>query len=306
MILIARINAPIRLTDFPPASDVPIEITEITPDMLSPQQKPKPSKKELEIAETEDANNRELDPNATILSDRNQKAEKQTKAKNIDDFRTGEGTGVTTRPKEGPAGIAPTGEPGLDEIPSEVATEESLGLQENKNVGIKRDWRTLSLQDLSVGGDGQPGSATDDRLNNIEQGDRTILSTREFRYFSYYQRIKELLRQHWKPAVERRLALLWAKGKNIRKHELTTELLILLDNRGTIMKISKVGTSGFNDIDSAAVEAFKKAAPFPNPPTGIVDPDGFVRIRWDFILKAQAAPVIQFRRPAAGAGDRIP
>jgi protein TonB len=48
-----------------------------------------------------------------------------------------------------------------------------------------------------------------------------------------------------------------------------------------------VGPSGLTDLDDAAVEAFRAAAPFPNPPNGIVEGDGLIRIRWDFILEAR-------------------
>jgi protein TonB len=40
------------------------------------------------------------------------------------------------------------------------------------------------------------------------------------------------------------------------------------------------------DLDSAAVEAFRQAAPFPNPPKGMVEADGTIKIRWDFVLEA--------------------
>ena len=50
------------------------------------------------------------------------------------------------------------------------------------------------------------------------------------------------------------------------------------------------------------MEAFQQAGPFPNPPKGMLDADGFVRIRWDFILKAEAAPRINFG--SAGSGSR--
>lgn len=70
---------------------------------------------------------------------------------------------------------------------------------------------------------------------------------------------------------------------------------MLLDEKGGIKKISRVSASGFDDVDEAAIEAFRKAAPFPNPPKGMMDADGFVRIRWDFILTVEASPRIQFQ-----------
>lgn len=306
LVLFMRINyAPLALQQ-PSNEETPIEITEVPKEWLQspPPQKTKKKRTEPQIAETEKIENDKLDPNSTILSDRNQTTEKQMKAKNIDDFREKQGTGVKQKAQEGPSGLTPTGDPTGETVQSPLDLEDGVGISK-KEKGIKRDWRTLSLKDLSVRGDGGPQAATDDYLNNVAEGDRTVLSTREFRYFSYYHRIKELLRQYWKPAVERKVSLIWAKGKTIRSEELTTQLLILLDKKGAIRKISRVGSSGMKDVDNAAIEAFQKAAPFPNPPKGIIDPDGFVRIRWDFILKAQTAPRIQFQRnPTARPMDR--
>ena len=45
----------------------------------------------------------------------------------------------------------------------------------------------------------------------------------------------------------------------------------------------------------AQAQAFQAAAPFPNPPKGMLDDDGFVRIRWDFVLTTDNGPRIQFR-----------
>jgi len=70
-----------------------------------------------------------------------------------------------------------------------------------------------------------------------------------------------------------------------------------------LIKVQVIGRSGIQDLDDAAVEAFKAAAPFPNPPKGIVDEDGTIRIRWDFILEANNRMPIRFYR-RAGNGDR--
>jgi protein TonB len=61
--------------------------------------------------------------------------------------------------------------------------------------------------------------------------------------------------------------------------------MIVLNSTGNLVKIQVLADSGILDLDDAAIEAFQKAAPFPNPPNGIVEGDGMVRIRWDFILE---------------------
>ncbi len=272
----------------------PIEIVEAPREKTPPARQ---KKLEPEVAETEEANNREVDPDARFLSDRNQKAQKQTKAALTDDFRTKQGTGMQnslSRRNTVPATGNPLEKGGEDGAGSEKT------IPNQKNAGVKRNWKTLSLQDLGIGGTGGPTAATDDRLDDVQKGDRTVLSTREFRFYSYYHRIKETLRQHWKPNVERKLAMLWGKGARMKDAEVITQVLVLLDERGHVSKITRVTSSGFLELDDAAMDAFKQAAPFPNPPTGMVDPDGLVRIRWDFILKTEASPQISFR----GAGQR--
>ncbi|HPI41531.1 MAG TPA: TonB family protein [Pseudobdellovibrionaceae bacterium] len=52
-----------------------------------------------------------------------------------------------------------------------------------------------------------------------------------------------------------------------------------------MVKVQVIGDSGIQDLDDAAIEAFKAAAPFPNPPKGVVENDGTVQIRWDFVLE---------------------
>jgi len=267
-----------------PAPESLIELSQIPPALQLPSTPQDTRSTKNQIVETEDANNQEIDPNATLLSDKNQRAEKETKAANTDNFQKGKGSGENS-----------SGEPN-----ESAADSDSISLGDTPT---KKDWRSLSLKDLSVGTGEGPLSASDDYLPHVEAGERTILSTREFRYFSYYNRIKDLLRQFWKPSIEREVAKLWGKGQMLKENELTTRVLVLLDKQGQIQKISKVGVSGISEIDEAAVQAFYQAAPFPNPPAGLIDTDGFVRINWDFILQTATAPRIQYR-PAGPRGFR--
>ncbi|MBI3295324.1 MAG: TonB family protein [Deltaproteobacteria bacterium] len=259
------------------ASD-PVEIVEM-PKMKRAAPVKKLSK---EIVESEEAGNREIDPEAKFLSDKNQRAEVESRAKEIGAFheKEGDGTaGLMSRPAE-------TGFP-----PDVVDGEGEVAVsQQNKN------WNALSLKDLSVGTGGE--SAHNDSVGKeVGAGDRTVLSTREFRYFAYYQRIRDLLRQHWGPNVQAKLQKLWQMGKAVNAEEWTTELHILLDGSGRVQKIAKVAGCGLSEIDSAAVEAFQRAGPFPNPPKGLLDDDGYVRINWSFILTTESAPRVQFSTP---------
>ncbi len=79
---------------------------------------------------------------------------------------------------------------------------------------------------------------------------------------------------------------LFTQGRNIAATgDKITKIIITLDSRGILMKVQVLENSGVKDLDDAAVEAFRAAAPFPNPPKGIADPDGTIKIRWDFVLE---------------------
>lgn len=256
-------------------SNEPFEIVE-----LPTQKKTKP----MAIVQTQDAKNREENPDAKFLSDRTQKAEKDERSKNIGEFKdaTGDGAQAASTSIAGAKNLAFP--PDLTEDGGEMhASPEQL--------------ESLSLRDLSVRDE---ASSNDSVSKDVEGGSRTVLSTREFRYFSYYQRIRDLLRQHWGPNVQQKLMRLWQKGKMVNADEWTTQLHILLDRSGRVQKIAKISSCGVTDIDSAAVEAFEKAGPFPNPPRGLLDEDGFVRINWSFILTTESSPRVQFATPGYG------
>jgi protein TonB len=65
-----------------------------------------------------------------------------------------------------------------------------------------------------------------------------------------------------------------------------TKLMIVLNSAGTLVKVQVLRDSGVSDLDDAAIEAFRAAAPFPNPPKGIIESDGTVKIRWDFVIES--------------------
>jgi protein TonB len=144
----------------------------------------------------------------------------------------------------------------------------------------------IESDDIALGG-GQGPSMSDDHLKNVATGMQTLLSTREFVYYSYYNRIKDKLRQYWEPKIKEKMERIMRQGRTIAStSDKITRIVILLDEKGTLVRVQVLSPSGVTDLDDAAIEAFKAAAPFPNPPKGIVESDGMIRIRWDFILEA--------------------
>jgi len=148
-------------------------------------------------------------------------------------------------------------------------------------------------------------SSTDDYLKDVKTGVQTLLNTREFVYYTYYSRIKQKLRQYWEPKIKQKISRIIRQGREIAAaRDRITKIIITLDSNGTLIRVQVVGRSGLEDLDDAAVEAFRAAAPFPNPPKGIVDQDGTIKIRWDFILEANSVKPIRFYRQARRGSPR--
>ncbi len=129
-------------------------------------------------------------------------------------------------------------------------------------------------------------SQTNDALKDIAKGTHTLLNTREFIYYSYYSRIRKQLRQRWEKNIRKKLSEIYKSGRAIATtHNHATKILVVLNTKGDLLNIKVLGHSGVKDLDAAAIEAFRSAAPFPNPPKGIVNSKGQIQIPWEFVIE---------------------
>ena len=144
-----------------------------------------------------------------------------------------------------------------------------------------------SLQKLMPSMAGQSSTFTeaqrDDTLRDIAVSGDTFLSTRESKFFTYYQRIKDRLREKLNPIMYDKVMDSYRRGRHVASSEShTAQLLFILTDKGILEKVYLMNASGMTELDETAMEALKVAAPFPNPPRGMIDDDGRVRIRWAF------------------------
>ncbi len=126
---------------------------------------------------------------------------------------------------------------------------------------------------------------TNDFIEDIPLGDMTRLNTTEYKYYGFYHRIKQKLEQYWGNSLEEKAKRLFRKGRRMPANEnKITSLIITLDGKGNIIDILIKGTSGITELDDAAVEAFNRAGPFPNPPRGMIK-NGKTTIEWGFVVR---------------------
>lgn len=242
------------------------------------------------VDQSEKALNDEIDEKAKYLSRHNQKVKEETRAQLTDKFRNSTGTGGQKSQNKEAGQVAENVKQAADsnkDTKQKQLVEHKNGLTVGKTLkDFKPDFKIGPKADTIASGGGEGPSATDDNLDK-PIGMETVLSTREFVYFSYYNRIKDKLRQYWEPKIKEKVTRIFRQGRTIASDsDRITKVIIILDGKGILQNVQVVGESGVSDLDDAAVEAFRAAAPFPNPPKGIVEADGFIRIRWDFILEA--------------------
>lgn len=250
---------------------------EISIEILEPESlklsKPEEKEERKQIVEQERINN-EIDPLANYLSSHNQRVAKETVAKNHGDFQNRK---LQANPTQSPS--QEMAQPKTHLLPRDLfgSYKDSLAKSFNQQ-------KRQRSQDGRLGAD---VSQTRDYLPDKEAGAETLLSTKEFVYFTYYNRIRNQLTQYWEPKIKQKILALFKRGRRIASTgDRITKVQIVLDAAGSLMKVQVLDASGVQDLDEAAVEAFKAAAPFPNPPKGIVDSDGTVKIEWEFVVEA--------------------
>ena len=131
-----------------------------------------------------------------------------------------------------------------------------------------------------------PGTRPQDYVNGLLESDRTALNTQEYVFYGYFQRIRERLDQAWVPILRERLLIYYRAGRQLASDmDHTTRVIVTLNEKGEVVRVQLLSPSGIRDLDDAAIAAFNKAGPFPNPPRGMIDINHEVRVPWDFVLK---------------------
>ena len=224
--------------------------------------------------------NNQINTESKFLSEKNNTVARQTKAKRGEDFNNT----VNNNGKKQTA-ISPQ-----KEVKAKTTSPQLFDQTFDPYAALIKKDMAKELKKFSAGQAGSsPGSqaTTNDRLVDVDESLITKLNTKEYKYYGYYHRMRIQLNQWWQPKVREKITRIMRRDRNIASEtDKVTRLVIVLDNKGALVKVQVIGESGFRDLDDAAIEAFRAAAPFPNPPKGIIEADGTVKIRWDFVIES--------------------
>ncbi len=127
------------------------------------------------------------------------------------------------------------------------------------------------------------GAPSNDALDELEEGEGTFLNSREFKFAGFFNRMKRGVSQHWNPVGEYRRRD--PTGNIYGQLTRVTVLQVTLNADGKVKELTVTRSSGLDFLDNEAVQAFKRAEPFQNPPKGLVNGEGIISFPFAFSLE---------------------
>lgn len=161
-----------------------------------------------------------------------------------------------------------------------------LSILQPPSVLKKKAKQAKLVLGIEAGKLGQLGLArSNDYVEDVPLGDVTSLNTIEYKYFGFYNRIKQKLEQFWGRSLKEKADAIYRSGRRMpASADRITSVVVTIDAKGNIIDVTIASTSGMRELDEAAVESFNKAGPFPNPPKGMIT-NGVAKIEWGFVVK---------------------
>ncbi len=135
---------------------------------------------------------------------------------------------------------------------------------------------------------GAPASDLSSR-DGVEEGEGTFLNTREWKYASFFNRVKQGVGSQWHPIEAIRSA---GQGGVADRYTL---LSVTLNAQGRVEGLKIVQSSGNRSLDREAIAAFERAQPFNNPPPGLLSDRGDLAFNFGFYIEGERAGLKLFR-----------
>ena len=139
------------------------------------------------------------------------------------------------------------------------------------------------------------GAPAPDHLEGVDEGDATFLNTKEWKYASFFNRIKSGVANHWDPGSA--ILIVYATCEIYSWKDRYTIVGVTLREDGRLKDIFVEKSSGVDFLDQEAIAAFERAQPFPNPPSGLLDRTDEIHFSFGFYLETARPSLKLFRGP---------
>ena len=165
----------------------------------------------------------------------------------------------------------------------------------SKTTG-EREWQPSANGDLFMQQAARASSSSVQQLQSylpseLELGDVVALNTDQNLFYTFYRRMAEKIIWPWAQNVTANFEKMKAQGQlGTSGKAWVTIIEVLLDKNGNVISTQPLQLAGEWDMDSAPINAFKAAKTFPNPPIEMIEEDGYIRIKYKFVVYYNPSP----------------
>ncbi len=186
-----------------------------------------------------------------------------------------------------PTPVAPRGEgegSSVNDLPENARGSDAFAGTSRPSLSPAGSPGTRDALLKSLGGPGSFDNVADD----VDVGGENAFDTKRWKFASFFNRVRDAVAQHWHPETVHA-----ARDPDASIHGtrvFRTKLVISLNADGSLHKVrlQPGGDSGVDYLDEEAIHAVRQAAPFTNPPAGLVDTDtGKIEFGFGFIFDVQ-------------------
>ena len=156
-----------------------------------------------------------------------------------------------------------------------------------QNLSIEEGDSLISISDRFLWS--PLGGGRMDHLDSVQkEGHQTLLNTKELSFFTFYSRVKHQIYWHWVRQLKMEIQDIRQIDSLFSNGLLTARVEALLDASGRLSTLILRKKSGLDELDTASLEAIRRAHPFPNPPALLMSEDGRIRLKYTFALTHQS------------------
>lgn len=262
------------------------EVTEI--DIVSPQEqanKPKVEKQIVSQAFMPDKIKAQDDDTlAKYLSQEKQRVKKESQADLSGPTQNRQGQARQDNPAQAPGKSSKSDQ-------ARKAQQRDLAREGFKTWDPSRELKEMNQN--SGGGSSGASTNSDYLPNSVSVGSFTALNTDRFTFYTFYARVNELVRFRWESRVGAAIES-FDRGMvlNLGNRSWNTAVEFLLSPDGKLVSAKIMKPSGVKQFDQAAVNAFREAGIFPNPPQEMVQEDGLIHLNFGFNVNFNPSPLV--------------
>jgi hypothetical protein len=222
--------------------------------------------------------------NAKYMSDRNIRVEKEQRARE-----------TTVLPRKGSQ--TANGEQ-QKAAPQEQTPDKRRNLPALGDLGVR--YRLLPKSQPPAAAAGMPrsqssGQAAGDQAimdDTLAVGSENILNAQESIYYSFYARIYESIAPVWETGVRDVL-----RSQAVPEGDYVTVVDVTFDSQGNMLGLVFRTRSTSQALDQVVDSSWRKVAPFPNPPSELIDSKGEFHIGYTFTVRVGRGFGMQFLPP---------